>query len=137
MSKKNKEGIIVLSALELDLLTVLMAERKELYGLKILERINEARHEVKMSNLGIGSLYPTLKRMEEAGLIEGEFREPVAGEDSPRRKYYQLKPEGKVAISRTRAYRNLLAKEKDQSSVTDHGKRVPEFFSSLVSLSRS
>ena len=43
-----------------------------------------------MNKLGIGSLYPTLKRMEKAKLIQGEFRKPIAGEDSSRRKYYQL-----------------------------------------------
>ena len=108
MSKRNKEGVIILSALELDLLTVLRGE--ELYGLRLLERINEARSKVKMNKLGIGSLYPTLKRMEEAQLIQGEFRESVAGEDSPRRKYYKLLGEGEIAISRTQAYRDLLAR---------------------------
>jgi PadR family transcriptional regulator, regulatory protein PadR len=106
MPKKNKEGIIVLSALELDLLLALRGE--ELYGLKLLEQVNEARKQVGMSILGIGSLYPTLKRMEKAKLIKGEFREPVAGADSPRRKYYKLLGEGTTAISRTEAYRKLL-----------------------------
>ncbi len=108
MPKKNEKGVIVLSALELDLLTVLMGG--ELYGLEILERINRARskEEIGMNKLGIGSLYPTLKRMEKAKLIKGEFREPVEGEDSPRRKYYELLAEGKTAISRTHAYRKLL-----------------------------
>ena len=106
MPKRNKEGVIVLSALELDILTVLMGG--ELYGLEILERINRARSQVGMNKLGIGSLYPTLKRMEEAKLIKGEFRKPVAGEDSPRRKYYKLLAEGEEAISRTHAYRKLL-----------------------------
>lgn len=106
MPKKNKEGIIVLSALELDLLLALRGE--ELYGLKLLEQVNEARKQVGMSILGIGSLYPTLKRMEKAKLIKGEFSEPVAGADSPRRKYYKLLGEGTTAISRTEAYRKLL-----------------------------
>jgi PadR family transcriptional regulator, regulatory protein PadR len=121
MAKKNKKGVIVLSALELDLLTVLRSE--ELYGLELLERINEARSKVGMNKLGIGSLYPTLKRMEDAKLIEGEFREAVAGEDSPRRKYYKLLGEGEIAISRTQAYRNLLAGEKEKSIIPE-GKRV-------------
>jgi len=110
MPKKNKKGVIVLSALEVDLLTVLRGG--ELYGLDLLERVNQARKKVEMNKLGIGSLYPTLKRMETAGLIEGEFREAVAGEDSPRRKYYKLLGEGEIAISRTQAYRRLLAEEK-------------------------
>jgi len=110
MPKKNEGGGYTLSALELDLLTVLLGE--ELYGLGLLERINQARQNVGMNSLKIGSLYPTLKRMEEAGLIEGEFREPVAGESSPRRKYYRLLSDGEIAITRNQAYRRLLAKEK-------------------------
>lgn len=109
MPKKNKEGVIILSALELDLLTVLRGE--ELYGLEILELINQARSRVGMNQLGIGSLYPTLKRMEKAKLIKGEFREQVAGENSPRRKYYKLLGEGTMAIHRTHAYRKLLESE--------------------------
>ncbi len=124
MPKKNKEGVIVLSALELDILTVLMGG--ELYGLEILERINRARSKVGINKLGIGSLYPTLKRMEEAKLIKGEFREPVAGEDSPRRKYYKLLAEGKTAISRTHAYRKLL-KQEEGIPIPD-GKTSPNTF---------
>lgn len=114
MPKKNKEGVIVLSALELDLLTALRG--RELYGLELLDRINQARSTVGISELGIGSLYPTLKRMEKAGLIEGEFREPIAEQDSPRRKYYKLLGEGQIAISRTEAYRRLLEASKTEKA---------------------
>ncbi|MEM6613415.1 MAG: helix-turn-helix transcriptional regulator [Cyanobacteria bacterium P01_C01_bin.72] len=110
MPKKDEGGRYTVSALELDLLTVLVGE--DLYGLEILYRINQARKKVGMNSLKIGSLYPTLKRLEEAGLIEGEFREPVAGEGSPRRKYYRLLGDGEIAITRNQAYRRLLAKEK-------------------------
>ena len=117
MPKKNEKGVIVLSALEQDLLTVLMGG--EVYGLELLDRLNSARSKVGMNKLGIGSLYPTLKRMEKAKLIEGEFREPVAGENSPRRKYYRLLGAGETAIRRTEAYRNLLAGEKNKFSIPD------------------
>ncbi|MEL6441988.1 MAG: helix-turn-helix transcriptional regulator [Cyanobacteria bacterium J06621_8] len=127
MPKKNKQGGIDLSALDLDLLTVLRGE--ELYGLELLDRINHARQQVEMNKLGIGSLYPTLKRMEKAGLIEGEFREPVAEEGSPRRKYYRLLGEGEIAISRTQAYRRLLAKDKNKSM--PKGKRAITLLNSI------
>lgn len=121
MPKKNKEGVIVLSALELDLLLALKGE--ELYGLALLEQVNEARKEVGMSKLRIGSLYPTLKRMEKAKLIKGEFREQIAGEDSPRRKYYKLLGEGTLAISRTESYRGLLQQKK---STFPNGETQPQ-----------
>jgi PadR family transcriptional regulator, regulatory protein PadR len=127
MPKKNKEGVIVLSALELDLLLALKGE--DLYGLELLKQVNEARKTVGMSTLGIGSLYPTLRRMENARLIQGEFREPVAGDDSPRRKYYKLLGEGTMAISRTEAYRKLLQKEK---TTYRDGKTQPQGEFSIV-----
>ena len=119
MPKKNKEGVIVLSALEVDLLTVLTSD--DLYGLELLERVNQARERVGMNKLGIGSLYPTLKRMEKAGLIAGEFREFVAGEGSPRRKYYKILGNGEIAISRNHAYRRMLA---EKASSIPEGKRA-------------
>jgi hypothetical protein len=113
MSKKTeKDGVIILSALEEDLVTALLSE-KELYGLAILGKINQARRKQQMPELSIGSLYPTLKRLSEAGLIKGEWRETVADGNSPRRKYYSLLMEGQIAIERTQNYRNLLAKQKD------------------------
>ena len=116
MSRKDRKGFI-LSELEFSLLITLKNE--ELYGLELLERINKARRnpKVKMSELGIGSLYPTLKRMEEAKLIKGEFREPVAGEGSPRRKYYKLLEKGLIAIRRTQVYRTLLEDKQDKTPV--------------------
>lgn len=122
MPKRNKEGIIVLSALELDLLLTLKGE--ELYGLELLERVNDARKIIGMSKLGVGSLYPTLKRMEKANLIKGEFLERVAGEDSPRRKYYKLLGEGEQAIERTKAYRKLLINQKEKASIPN-GETLP------------
>ena len=130
MPKKNKEGGYMLSALELDLLTVLRGG--ELYGLELLDQINKARQQVKMPKLGIGSLYPTLKRMETAGLIEGEFREPVASEESPRRKYYKLLSAGEIAISRSQAYRRLLAASKEDGSIPT-GETLLESCGSILS----
>lgn len=108
MSKKNDRGVIVLSALEEDLLTLLL-NGKPTYGLEILELLNKARCKQGISELRIGSLYPTLKRMEEQNLISGDFKEEVA--EFTRRKYYKITNDGVIAISRTRAYRSLLAKE--------------------------
>ena len=120
MPKQQEKGGVILSALELDLLTVLRGE-KELYGLKILEKVNEARSRVGINKLGVSSLYPTLKRMEQAYLIKGEYREHVAGSDSPRRKYYRLLNEGEIAISRTNAYRRLLEGKDNNSEVIPEG----------------
>ena len=106
MSKKKDDKVVVLTRLQLDLLLVLLDG--EAYGLEILDRINKAREQTGHSQLRIGSLYPTLKRLEEAKLIRGELREEVAGKGTPRRKYYEILAEGIMAIDRTKAYYRLL-----------------------------
>lgn len=111
MSKEKDNQVVVLTPLQLELLIVLILG--EAYGLEILDRINQARDEVGMRKLRIGSLYPTLKRLEDANLVKSELREKVAGNGTPRRKYYQILAEGKTAISRTKAYYKLLAGEND------------------------
>lgn len=116
MSKKKGNKVVVLTPLQLELLTVLVSG--EAYGLQILDRINQARDQFNISKLRIGSLYPTLQRLEDANLIRGEHREEVAGNGTPRRKYYQILAEGKTAISRTKAYHRLLAGEHDPDSQT-------------------
>ena len=107
MPKQNYKNTVILSALEVDLLTVLIG--KELYGLELLETINEARHEIGMNELKIGSLYPTLKRLETAGLIKGKFQKPAADFTFSRRKYYKLSHKGQTAIALNTTYRKLLA----------------------------
>ena len=116
MSQKIDNKVIILSALEVDLLTTLVPRSEGVYGLEILELINQAREEMEMRKLSIGSIYPTLGRMEKAGLIKGKFRESVTGKGSPRRKYYTITPSGEIAITRTEAYRRKLAKKDDSSS---------------------
>lgn len=78
-----------LSSLEQDILTALGNDR--VYGLELLGRINAARQSHGMRSLGIDSLYPALKRLEEAELIQGEWGEQAIPSDASRRRYYQVK----------------------------------------------
>lgn len=107
--------MIVLSSLEEDLLTALLGQK--LYGLELLETVNKARQQQKLKQLAIGSLYPTLRRMEDANLIKGDWGEEVA--ESTRRRYYTITPDGEVAITRTQAYRKLLAQRGQDESIKD------------------
>jgi DNA-binding PadR family transcriptional regulator len=120
MAKRQDKGVIVLSALEEDILTALIGQR--LYGLELLDILNQARQKQGMRDLGVGSLYPTLKRIEEQKLIEGEWGEAVA--ESTRRRYYRVTAEGETAITRTQAYRRKLAERKEGKSIPE-GEPVP------------
>ncbi|AFZ61137.1 helix-turn-helix transcriptional regulator [Anabaena cylindrica FACHB-243] len=105
MAKKNEE-LITLSALEEDLLTVLRG--KELYGLQVMNAINEASDGKRQ--IGFGSLYPTLHRMEKKGLVKsrwGEETDPESG--GARRKYYEITGLGEQVLRETQEYRAHLA----------------------------
>ena len=47
--------------------------------------------------LGPGTLYGTIKRLLDAGLIE-DLGSPAADEDDPRRRYYRITPAGRHAL---------------------------------------
>lgn len=106
MTKKTDDELITLSALEEDLLTVLCS--KELYGLQIMNAINDASQGKR--EVGFGSLYPTLHRLEKKGLVKarwGEETDPESG--GARRKYYKVTGLGEQVLWDTQEYRTHLA----------------------------
>jgi PadR family transcriptional regulator PadR len=69
----------------------------ESYGYAISQRVAELTGgRLQWSE---GMLYPVLHKLEQEGAIVAEWKKP-AGER--RRKYYQLKPEGKLALAKQR-----------------------------------
>ncbi|MFH8580995.1 helix-turn-helix transcriptional regulator [Streptomyces zaomyceticus] len=80
----------------LDLLVLSRLTDGESYGYEIAKALAEAG----LGEIKGGTLYPVLNRLEEAGLVEAEFR---AAERGPGRRYYRLTDPG----------RELLAAESD------------------------
>lgn len=105
MTKKNKPNPIKLSAIDADLLTVLQYEHK-LYGLQILEEVNNGRP----VPLGFGSLYPALNRLEKKGLVTWKWGDEQDGSGGARRKYYEITGLGATVIDKEQAYRAELAR---------------------------
>jgi PadR family transcriptional regulator, regulatory protein PadR len=68
----------------LDVLEALMGPDEELYGLKIAQ--NAGRK--------VGSVYPILARLEEAGWVESAWEREERGKRGPRRRFYRFTPEG-------------------------------------------
>jgi DNA-binding PadR family transcriptional regulator len=95
-----------LSALEEDIMTVL--DFHELYGLQIIKAIEEASGGKR--RLGVGSVYPTLHRLEKKGFVTSKW-----GDDRPeerggaRRKYYEITALGRNVLRDTQATRANLA----------------------------
>jgi len=71
----------------LDVLEALMGPDEELYGLKIAQ--NAGRK--------VGSVYPILARLEQAGWVESRWEKDECGERGPRRRFYRFSPEGLAA----------------------------------------
>jgi PadR family transcriptional regulator, regulatory protein PadR len=111
MAKKTEGAVIILSATEEDILTVIWGHAQGVYGLDILNRINKANKETNRREIGVGSLYPALKRMEQQGLVTARWGEEALGEESggARRRYYTISADGKTALSSTQVYRQQLS----------------------------
>lgn len=70
---------------------------KERHGYEILKYV-EANSEGRV-RLGPGTLYTTLKRMLDAGLISELIDRPAPENDDPRRRYYKLSPRGRAELA--------------------------------------
>lgn len=73
------------------------------YGLEVIER----------TGLSSGTVYPTLRRMEERGLVEAAWEDEAGAHDEgrPARRYYGLTPAGEAALAAAR--QRILARQRD------------------------
>lgn len=76
----------------LDLLVLSCLTGGESYGYEIAKALAEAG----LGQIKGGTLYPVLNRLEEAGLVVGEFR---AAERGPGRRYYRLTEQGRTHLA--------------------------------------
>lgn len=104
MSKKQNESELVkLSAIDEDILTVLLG--RELYGLEILNLLNDERP----IPIGFGSLYPALNRLEKKGLVSWHWGDEAEETGGARRKYYKVTALGVTVLKEVQEYRQRLA----------------------------
>ncbi len=102
MSKQNNDKTI--SALEEDLLTPL-SNKRTLYGLQFVDAFRQASGGKR--ELGLGSLYPTLARLEKEGLVNWHWGDELVG---ARRKYYEITAYGEKALKERSDFRENLRK---------------------------
>ncbi|MEE1757026.1 PadR family transcriptional regulator [Streptomyces sp. SP18CS02] len=76
----------------LDLLVLSCLTEGESYGYEI----SKAMAAGGLGEIKGGTLYPVLNRLEEAGLVVGEFR---AAERGPGRRYYRLTDDGRAHLA--------------------------------------
>jgi PadR family transcriptional regulator, regulatory protein PadR len=84
------------------------------YNLDLLNEIQAADVAVGRKAMALGTFYPTVKRLEEDGLISGfwEEREIVPG---VRRRYLRITGSGVKALTTDRQYRAILSGESSDS----------------------
>jgi DNA-binding PadR family transcriptional regulator len=88
-----------LSRLETLILSVLA--EKELFGLQVLEAVHKSTGDPR--SLRIGSLYTTLGRMEEKGLVASRWGDATGPRRHMRRKYFSPSPLGLKALDLTQS----------------------------------
>ncbi len=92
---KGSTGLILLALLS----------EKEMYGYEITEKVQELSE--GYLSYKEGTLYPALKRLELAGLVESYWQD---SSDGPRRKYYRLTGAGHKALADQRQEWNNFRK---------------------------
>ncbi len=94
-----------LASLEEDVMTVLIG--RELYGLQVLQALNDA---LSKGKIGFGSLYPTLHRLARKGYLSCRWGDEQDGESGgARRKYYKMTGLGSQVLEETQLRRQYLA----------------------------
>lgn len=105
----RKQGGERLNAGYVDTIVLGLLAREPMYGYQICREIETLTGgEMEFKD---GTLYPSLRRLEKSGLVEGYWEEPeVLGR--PRRKYYRITLAGSEAFkertSRWRQFHSLL-----------------------------
>ena len=82
----------------LDLLILTIVDMEPMHGWAIAQRIRQMSRDVLQ--VGQGSLYPALHKLEQQGWIEAEWRE---SENNRRAKYYTLTRDGRRALKQEAA----------------------------------
>ncbi|MEO0854669.1 MAG: helix-turn-helix transcriptional regulator [Cyanobacteria bacterium J06648_11] len=101
----SKQKVVKLSAIDEDILTLLVG--REMYGLKILAALNRGRP----TQLGFGSLYPALNRLNKKELIAWTWGDDNEQTGGARRKYYRVTDLGERSLRQVQEYRIHLASD--------------------------
>jgi PadR family transcriptional regulator, regulatory protein PadR len=84
----------------LEAMVLAALERGEAHGFELLRRLEGLGSGAL--TLKEGTLYPVLYRLEEAGLLRGQWEDDSQGRRGPRRRIYRLTDKGKRDLARRR-----------------------------------
>ncbi|HJU74036.1 MAG TPA: PadR family transcriptional regulator [Gemmatimonadaceae bacterium] len=95
-SERDPESRIPLKAVDF-LLLLMLARSGDRHGYGIMQDV--AEHTEGGIELEAGSLYRTIRRLQDDGLVEESSRRPAADLDDERRRYYRLTPFGRKVVA--------------------------------------
>ena len=105
MAKKSSNYIGEFEEL---VLLAILSQGDNAYGVPIREALEEATGR----SITIGSLYTTLSRLEEKGLVRSWFGEPTAERGGRAKKHYQINGSAQLILKQVQAARLRLTKAK-------------------------
>jgi DNA-binding PadR family transcriptional regulator len=93
---RDPESRVPLKSIDF-LILLMLAKNGDRHGYGIMQDVSE--HTENSIELEAGSLYRTIRRLQEDGLLEESSRRPAADLDDERRRYYRLTPFGKRVVA--------------------------------------
>jgi PadR family transcriptional regulator, regulatory protein PadR len=107
--KKDVNAVDPLSPMKESLLTVLYRYGHEgIYNLDLLNNIQAADKTIGRKPMALGTFYPTVKRLEEDGLVSGFWDEQEIA-PGVKRRYLRITGAGTKALTINRQYREILS----------------------------
>jgi DNA-binding PadR family transcriptional regulator len=100
-----------------DFLVLLMLARSERHGYGIMQDV--AEHTEGRIELEAGSLYRTIRRLQDDKLLEESARRPAADLDDERRRYYRLTPLGRRVVAAEAARLRRLVRLAESARLLD------------------
>jgi DNA-binding PadR family transcriptional regulator len=95
-AEREAESRIPLKSIDF-LILLMLAKSGDRHGYGIMQDV--AEHSENKLELEAGSLYRTIRRMQDENLVEESSRRPAADLDDERRRYYRLTPFGRRVVA--------------------------------------
>ena len=93
---RDPESLVPLKSIDF-LILLMLGKNGDRHGYGIMQDVSE--HTEQRIELEAGSLYRTIRRLQDEGLLEESSRRPAADLDDERRRYYRLTPLGRRVVA--------------------------------------
>ena len=121
-SSQEAKSVVLLPSAKEGVLSILAARMgEEMSNVEVLTKLQQADEAVGRKKTSLGTFYPTVKRLENEGLIKGSWGDEVV--PGARKRYLRITGTGLDAFNLSRQYRSIL--EGDQPIEDKDGESIP------------